>query len=598
MCNHLRRCFLFYLALAALTVATYAHVSGFELLNCDDDRYVTNNPHIKTGINARSIRWAFTEPYDANWMPLVWISYMLDHQTGGAEPHLLYDQPSEHPAPYHRTNLIIHVLNTLLLFGLLNAMTGSRWPSALVAALFAVHPLHVQSVAWVAERKDVLSTFFMLLTILAYWRYCSKPGVARYAAVALAYALALMSKSMAVTMPALLLLLDYWPLERWRRVRTRTLLLEKLPLFLMAAVVGTITILQQHNAGAVGTLTAYPLAVRLGNALVSCTGYLQKMLYPASLAFYYPHPGTSLAVWQIAGSALLFALIWAWCVRAAGKRPYLLVGWLWYLVTLLPVIGLVQVGDQGMADRYTYVPLIGIFLAMAWGLWELVSRVSKAQVRTARRLAALFACAAVLALAVRAWFEVRYWRNDVTIFSRAIEVSPRAIMPRYNLATALTMEGDLEGAVEHYRAALSVDPKEVTAHMQLAWTLDRLGHSEQATEHYEQALRLRPQKWHEANNLAMVLAADPDPSRHNPRQAVVHAQRACKETNYARPDLLDTLAVAYAADGRFGEAIRVADRALAMAEDERDSELAEEIEQKLRLYRSGHAYVLPSGQKW
>ena len=301
MTDNIRRNWPVYLLLAAVTIAIYWRVTGFGFVNFDDHQYIIDNPHIKQGINPRSLTWALTRQYDSNWMPLVWVSYMIDHETGGGAPGS--KRATENPAPYHRTNLLLHVLNTVLLFAFLNAVTGMRWRSAFVAGLFAVHPMHVQSVAWIAERKDVLSTFFLLVTLAAYVWYAAKPSVGRYAAVVVALALGLMSKPMLVTVPLLLLLMDVWPLRRaagWAEDKPspwRRLVLEKLPLLAMAAAVGIVTLVQQRHAGAVASLADYSVGVRLANAVVSYVAYALKMVWPAKLAFFYPHPLAAMPPW-------------------------------------------------------------------------------------------------------------------------------------------------------------------------------------------------------------------------------------------------------------------------------------------------------------
>jgi hypothetical protein len=353
------------LALVAITLAVYLPVRQFGFVNFDDPDYVSANAHIAHGLTRAAVLWAFTTGYAANWHPLTWLSHMIDVQVFGVNA-----------GPQHLVNLLLHVLNTLLLFGLLHRMTGARGRSAFVAALFAVHPLHVESVAWIAERKDVLSTLFWMLTMWAYVAYVRRPSWARYLGVAIAFALGLMAKPMLVTLPAVLLLLDVWPLGRTGVTRLlrprRALVLEKLPLFALAAVSSVMTFLVQRRGGAVSTVDQYPWASRVANALVEYVVYLGRMCWPARLSIFYPY-SQSLPGWSVAGSLVLLVALSVAVFRAGGRRPYLVVGWLWYVVTLVPVIGLIQIGTQARADRYTYVPLIGIFIMAAWGLPDLLA---------------------------------------------------------------------------------------------------------------------------------------------------------------------------------------------------------------------------------
>lgn len=362
-------------ALLAATCATFAGLLKAGFTNYDDDRYVYGNPHVQQSLTAESLRWAFASIENANWHPLTWISLELDHELFGLNP-----------AGYHGTNLLLHACNGVLLFWALRLMTGAIARSALVAAFFALHPLHVESVAWVAERKDVLSGFFWLLTLLAYWRYAILPSGRRYLCVASSLALGLMAKPMVVTLPCVLLLLDYWPLGRWRGsaavvgqpagdvvsgprpppTSAASLALEKLPLLALSAASCAATVLAQRHAGAVKSIADVPFAARAANACVAYASYLRQTFWPESLAVFYPHPGDSLP-WRetVAAGGLLLAISLA-VLRAARAQPYLPVGWCWYLRTLVPVIGLVQVGEQAMADRYMYLPMIGLLIAAVW----------------------------------------------------------------------------------------------------------------------------------------------------------------------------------------------------------------------------------------
>ena len=353
-----RNLFLVAAVLSLVTLAAYWRLpaNGF-IVRYDDGAYVTQNPHVQAGLTGQTIRWAFTSVWSGNWHPLTWISHMVDCRLFGLNP-----------LGHHLVNLLLHICNTILLLLVFTRMTGSLWRSAFVAAVFAIHPLHVESVAWVAERKDVLSTFFWMLTMGAYVLYSEKPGVKRYLPVAFIYALGLTAKPMLVTLPLVLLMLDYWPLGRSRS--WRSLLLEKLPLLAMAAGSSIITLIAQRGV-ALSHLDAFPIGIRIENALVSYAVYIQKTLWPTKMAIFYPYP-ESIAAWKVAASAITLAGVSAMVLLTTRKRRYMGFGWMWYVVTLIPVIGLLQVGLQAMADRYTYVPLIGLFVIAAWLVPDLV----------------------------------------------------------------------------------------------------------------------------------------------------------------------------------------------------------------------------------
>lgn len=473
MITNIRRDWFIYIFLIVITLAVYSRVTEFEFVQFDDGVYVMSNDHVKTGLTAANIRHALAFTQDANWIPLTWVSLMLDHEIAAGSS--AGDQDTENAGVYHRTNVIIHVLNTLLLFIVLSALTGLSWRSAFVAALFAIHPLHVESVAWVSERKDVLSTFFMMLTLWAYVWYVRKPETRRYVLVAVLFVLGLMSKSMLVTLPIVALLMDFWPLRRvagWtgdkkiKGLSWRQLAIEKAPLLAFSAVVSIITFLAQRHGGAVGTLDAYPLGVRLANALVSYVAYLGKMVWPVNLACLYPHPGRTLPVWQVMCSGLLLLGITLAAVRSARKRPWLTVGWLWYLITLIPVIGIVQVGRQAMADRYTYTTLIGIFIVIVWFVCELIPKGS-ARVP----LLAVLAAAVILPLSVRARSQVGFWHDNITFFTHAIRVTSNNRVALHNLALAqgdlgksLLDKGRVDEAISHLREALRIDPTDALLH--------------------------------------------------------------------------------------------------------------------------------------
>jgi Tfp pilus assembly protein PilF len=477
--------------LVLLTLAAYWPVlaGSYEFLQFDDDEYVTENAHIRGGLTREGLWWALTASHSNNWHPLTWVSLQLDYQLHGLDPW-----------GYHATNVLLHAANAVLLFGALRRLTGSSLRSACVAAFFAVHPLHVESVAWVAERKDLLSTFFGMLTLLAYASYAARPGVLRYVLVLLPFALSLMAKSMLVTLPLLLLLLDWWPLRRGNRERRtghRTssslspvpcplfpLILEKLPLFALSAGCIVLTVRAQGHARQ--SLTTLSPLVRVGNALVSYVAYAFQTVWPRSLAAFYPHPGAGLPIAEALGAAVLLALVTAlvWWARC---RPYLLVGWLWYLGTLVPVIGLVQVGYQARADRYTYVPLVGLFLLAVWGTRDLLAR------WRCPRPAAAVGVAALLAVCVGlTWQQLLYWRNGMLLWQHARAVTTENPFPHLGEALALEAHGRDEEAEEQYRLAVQGEGAPSQFHSAYGGFLKKRGRAREAEEQFEAALRQNP----------------------------------------------------------------------------------------------------------
>jgi tetratricopeptide (TPR) repeat protein len=478
------------------TLVVYGQVVHHEFVGLDDGAYVLENDRVLSGLNSESVRWAFTTTRASNWHPLTWLSHMLDVQLFGTDAR-----------GHHLPNLLFHILNTAFLFLVLQRMTKAIWPSAAVAALFALHPLHVESVAWVAERKDVLSTFFLLATMCLYARYVVSPAPGRYLQALLAFALGLMAKPMLVTLPFVLLLLDYWPLRRtlvgadeMKRQRRRRepdihlrkcttwsrLVWEKLPFFALSALSSVVTIFAQHSGKAIITMESLPIGLRFENALVSYVGYIAKTLWPHPLAVYYPHPG-EISIWAAIGAGLLLVGLSSLAIRAGRRYPYLPVGWLWFVGTLVPVIGLVQVGEQAMADRYTYVPLIGLFIVLAWGFAELATRW-----RLPRVLLLVVVSVALTALSVQTWAQVGRWRNTETLFEHALRVTTDNSMAHTALAGGLFRQGRLEEAITHYRRALGIDPEYARAHHNLGATLVQQGHLLEAIERYAEAVRLDP----------------------------------------------------------------------------------------------------------
>ena len=497
--------------LLSLTVlAVFWQVQNHAFIHLDDTEYVTDNIHVRTGLRWNNITWAFTSTHAANWHPLTWLSHMLDCELFGLNPK-----------GHHLTSLLFHLVNSLVLFVLLKRMTGTSWRSGFVAALFAIHPLHVESVAWVAERKDVLSTFFLFLALLSYIWYVERPRFYRYLSIILSFALGLMAKPMLVTLPFLLLLLDFWPLERfklgpsgnnqtaahrppinakkpWRQALA--LLMEKIPLFVLAAASSLVTFMVQKSAGSVGSLEIYPFKLRLANALLSYVRYIIKMIWPQNLAVFYPHPGQGLPMWQAALAGLMLVAISTAVIRAGRRYPYLPVGWLWYVGTLVPVIGLVQVGAQAMADRYTYVPLIGLFVMISWGVVDWMGSWRYAKPALTGAAASLLG-----ALMVCTFLQVRYWENSLTLFEHTLRVTNNNSQIHNNLANVLTQKGMLQEAIPHYTKALEINPNNADAHTNLGVALAHQGKLEDAIKHYSEALRLKPTSPELHNNLGVAL---------------------------------------------------------------------------------------------
>ena len=464
------------LFLAIFTAVAFLPVLNSDFTNFDDPQYVTSNPYVMLGLSFDGIRWAFTSMHASNWHPLTWISLMLDRQLLGPNPQT-----------FHLVNLLLHIANTILLFIVFYRFTANFWPSAFAAALFAFHPLHVESVAWIVERKDVLSTLFWLLTMLAYIRFVEVPMPKRYFAILVFFALGLMSKPMLVTLPFCLLLLDYWPLGRIGIKTFRGLLLEKIPLFAMAAVSCAITFVAQKSSGAVSTLQVFSLNARITNALVSCVEYIGKMFWPFNLAVFYPHPQNNLPIRQVISSIIILLAISMFVIAMARIRKYLLVGWLWFLSTLVPVIGLVQVGAQAMADRYTYIPLIGLFIMIAWSLRDIT-----AQWKYRKIILAVASILLFISLISFTYKQASYWRDSITLFQHAVDVTKNNDTAYSNLGVALAEKGQLDAAMTNFQAALKIRPKDTEANFNIAETLAKQGKREEAAVYYDKVLSLLP----------------------------------------------------------------------------------------------------------
>jgi Tfp pilus assembly protein PilF len=490
------------ITLVLATVAVYAQSVSFDFITVDDSLYVTHNDHVKAGFTGESIYWAFTGTGAGNWHPLTWMSLMMDHQISGLDPF-----------SYHLTNIVLHVLNALLILLVLRRLTASLWRSAFVAALFALHPLHVESVAWISERKDVLSTLCWLLGIWAYLSYVRKPSAARYAAVAGLFVLGIMAKPMLVTFPVTLLLLDFWPLQRLshgtdRFATVSRLVLEKTPLFAITIASCIVTLWAQRTGDAIADPGLLPIGLRLTNAAVSYMLYLARLAWPFHLAMFYPHPKDTLEMWEVVASLIALAGMTGYAIRAAGKRPWLAFGWLWYLITLVPVIGIVQVGGQALADRYTYVPLLGIFVIISWGVPDLMGRVFGGTEEDRLRPAALLgaaACVILIVLAAISYRQVQFWQDDVTVWAHAVAEAQANAFAEYNLARALDTKHLDHEAIVHYREAVRLDPNRSEAYNNLGILLMNAGNLGEAESALRSALRANPNYAKALSNLGLLL---------------------------------------------------------------------------------------------
>ena len=527
-----RQLFMVYALLIIATIAVFAEVSRHEFVSFDDNIYVTENEHVLQGLTVDGLQWAFTTTKAEFWHPLTWLSLMADAELYGMKA-----------GGYHVTNLILHLLSTLLLFWLMHRMTGAVWPSAFVAALFALHPLHVESVAWIAERKDVLSAFFWMLTLCLYVYYTEKPGLKRYLPVLLSFACGLMSKSMLVTLPVIMVLLDYWPLGRIRQqalaprvapVEINHLagknrkplnskpqrkaapavieenaaagssgsfpwwqLKEKIPFFVLSLVFGLVTLYAQKKM----SVAAMPSDSRVANALVSYLTYLEKFFWPQDLAVFYPF-AEHLPAWKVIMAFLIMTMISVAVIVMIKRIPFLFAGWFWYIITLLPVIGLIPVGKHALADRYTYLSVIGISIMLAWGIPLLVQ---SAALRKKVLLPAGFICVAVLGFL--AWRQCAYWTNSVTLYERALAVTTGNDLAHYNLANALVKQGKRPEAARHYQDAVRINPQHYDAYCNLGVSLAAEGKYREAMAQYLAAIKINPDEESAYLNMGVALAA-------------------------------------------------------------------------------------------
>jgi tetratricopeptide (TPR) repeat protein len=592
-----------------LTWIVFGQTLWHDFINYDDPRYVYENTKITGGLSLSGIAWAFTHIHSMNWHPLTTISHMLDCQLYGLKA-----------GAHHFTNVLLHSIAAILLFLALQYMTGAFWRSAFVAAVFAIHPLHVESVAWIAERKDVLSGVFFMLTLLAYVHYARAPSIWRYLMVVFVFALGLMSKPMLVTLPFVLLLLDHWPLGRIREEGSNVgrqlfkLAVEKIPLIVLSAVSSVVTFVAQK--GAVGETEQLSVLARINNAVVSYVAYIWQMLWPVRLAVFYPHPENRLPLWEIIASLLLLICLTVLAIAVRKQRPYLITGWLWYLGMLVPVIGLVQVGWQGHADRYTYLPQIGLYIAGTWAFADLT-----ASWRSRRVLLGAAALLVVAALSCSAWIQTSYWRDSETLFRHALAVTanndvaennlgivflrqgkvdqaisllqaavdlrPDNSPAHENLAKALLQKGQVADALVHYRKLLKLQPDNIEVHNIVGTALIQQGRIREGVEEWQKVLAIQPDNGNAMSNLAWVFATSPEDSLRDGAQAVQLAEQALRISGGRIPVIFRTLAAAYAEKGMFAQAIQTAQRGIELANGQGNSRLAAELQTNIGLYQDG-----------
>ncbi len=604
------------IALAVLTWAVFGQTLWHEFINYDDPRYVYQNTRITNGLSLSGIAWAFTHIHSMNWHPLTTISHMLDCQLYGLKA-----------GAHHFTNALLHTLAAIFLFLALQQMTGALWRSAFVAAVFAVHPLRVESVAWIAERKDVLSGVFFMLTLLAYVRYVRAPSIARYVITAVVFACGLMSKPMLVTLPFVLLLLDYWPLCRNEARRPDQgrqpwqLIIEKIPLIALSVGSSVVTFVVQK--GALGWTEQLPVPARINNAVVSYVLYIWQMLWPMKLAVFYPHPEYRLPVWEIILSFLFLAGVTVAAIALRKRRPYFITGWLWYLGMLVPVIGLVQVGWQGRADRYTYLPQVGLYILITWAVFDFT-----AAWRRQRMILSAAGITIVGLLTWRAWVQTSYWRDSETLFTHALEITsnndvaennlgivflekgrldeaisllqaavdlrPANGPAHENLAKALLQKGQVADALVHYRKLLELQPEDIEVHNIVGTVLVQQGRIREGVEEWQKVLAIDPDNGNALSNLAWVFATSPDDSLRDGAKAVQLAERALHISGNRIPIVFRTLAAAYAETGQFSEAIETAQRGAELANSQGNAGLATELRNSVALYQAGRPLRDPS----
>jgi Tfp pilus assembly protein PilF len=535
------------LALCLSTIAIYSQLGGHGFIAYDDDQYVYENSHIKNGLTPSTVKWAFTTYYYANWHPLTWLSHMLDYQLFGLNA-----------GGHHVMNLLFHLASVIILFIALFRMTNKPWRSFIVSAIFALHPLHVESVAWISERKDVLSTFFGLLTLLFYVRYAEAPSKRRFAFVVSALTLGLLSKPMLVTFPFVLLLIDLWPLERLRwplnAARVKQLVAEKALLFVLIVPVSIFTFFAQQRYGAVESLVHLSFPARLGNASIAYINYLGKTLWPTKLAVLYPIQTPS-AHYAVVAFILLSAITCA-VVYSVKRRPYLLVGWLWYLGMLIPVIGLIQVGAQSIADRYMYLPLVGLSMAIVWGTAEFINGK-----RILANAAIAFAAVALLCFGFLTYRQALLWKNSRLLFEHTVDITKGNFIINNNLGVILAGEGKNNEAIAHYRQALSINPDYAEAHANLGHELLGIGNYQESYTHLSMALRMKPDQPIAQGDFGTLLAA-----QGKFEESETHLEASLRMAP-ANPNLQSNLCYVLQRLGKPAEAISRCNEALRLSPD-------------------------------
>jgi tetratricopeptide (TPR) repeat protein len=569
------------LFLTVIIWLVFAQTLGHDFINFDDDRYVYENAEVSRGLTFEGFKWLLTHSHADLWHPLTTLSHMIDCQIYRLRP-----------TGHHFGNVLLHNFGVVLLFIVLSQMTGCVWRSAFVAAIFAIHPMRVESVAWVAERKDVLSGVFFALTLGAYMRYARAPSVGRYVTMSIFVACGLMSKATFVTVPFVLLLLDYWPLQRaqdfqaWRR-----LIVEKVPLLVLSVAAAAATIFAQTVTMA--TLEQLPFLPRIKNAAVSLTVYLRQMFWPTYLAIFYPHPHDQLNIWLVLASAGLIILITLLAIILRQKRPYLFVGWFWYLILIAPVLGIFQAGLQSRADRFTYLPHIGITIALTWGVADLTE-----QWRRRRTLLAAVATVVIGACATIAWKQTTYWRDSISVWERALAVTSNNQIAHQDLAAALSARDRIAESRIHSRAAeiihaqttLKDFPLDVPTRDNLGVLLIKAGDAAGAIQQWTTSLQIDPNDGNALNNLGWALATHPVDAIRDGKKAVELAEKASALPGGQSPIVLRTLAAAYAESGDFAKAIGIAQRAVESATAQGNNSLVETLRHEIELYQTQTAY--------
>ena len=564
--------------LVALVWFVFGQAIKFPFINFDDPEYVYEVPEINAGLTLHGVKWAFTHWPATNWFPLKNVSHMLEFQFYGFNPGL-----------FHLTNVVLHAATVVLLFLVLRKFTGSIWRSAFVAAIFAIHPLRAESVVWIEERKDVLSGIFFMLTLAAYFYYTRKPTVARYLTISILFAAGLLSKAMLITTPIILLLLDYWPLNKDQGSEIGSqksqnssswpkLILEKAPLFVLSLIVAFLT--SRGIAPAHSAADQLPFLARIGNAFVSYLVYVWQMIWPTNLGVFYPYPQNGLPIWQSIVAAAILVVITIAIFAVRKSRPYLFVGWFWYLIMLLPVIGVIQVNLQSHADRYTYLPQIGLYLIIAWGVADLL-----ASWRYRTQIASAAAVVVILAFAFAARVQASYWRDSEALWTHTIAVTKDNYFAHASLADLLMRRGRVNEAIEHSEEALRIRPGDADAQNNLGLALLQTGDTQRAVAHLEKALEIDSGHMNAEVNLAWVLATSSNESMRNGARAVQLAEDVARRAGHPNAIVLRTLASAYAETGRYSDAIETAQQAIAIAKTTGNEGLAADLERNIAAYR-------------